>query len=62
MPSTTNKDIREAISKAKLCYWRVAMELGISDGSFSRKLRSELPQTEKIKILQAIDKLAKEGE
>ncbi len=60
MASTTNKEIREAIAQAKLCYWQIAMELGISDGSFSRKLRTELPQEEKNRILGVVERLALE--
>ena len=56
-----NIDIRNAIKKARLFCWEVAEELGISESYFSRKLRKELPQDEKARILAAIEKLAKEG-
>lgn len=55
-----NLDIRaEAVSHgARL--WRVAEELGIADASLSRKLRKELPQDEKEKIIAIIRQLSKE--
>lgn len=55
-----NQDIRAAIEDAQLHYWQVAAELGINDGNFSRKLRFELREDEKGKILSIINKL-KEG-
>lgn len=55
-----NKEIRAAAKKAGICLWEIAEAYGINDGNFSRKLRKELPQEEKDKILAMIDKLAKE--
>lgn len=55
-----NKEIRAAAKNAGICLWEVAEAYGINDGNFSRKLRKELPQEEKDKILAIIDKLAKE--
>ena len=54
-----NVDIREAAKKAGVYLWQVADAYGVNDGNFSRKLRKELPQEEKDKILQIIDQLAK---
>lgn len=55
-----NKEIRAAAKKAGICLWEIAEAYGINDGNFSRKLRKELPQEAKDKILVIIDKLAKE--
>ena len=55
-----NKEIRVAAKNAGIRLWDVAEAYGISDINFSRKLRKELPQEEKDKILAIIDKLAKE--
>ena len=55
-----NKEIREAAKKAGVHLWQVAEACGINDGNFSRKLRQELPQEEKEKILEIIDRLARE--
>lgn len=56
-----NKDIREAIVLAGLRYWQVAAAYGCTDGSFSRKLRRELPAEEKEKIFSIIQELSKEA-
>ena len=56
-----NKDIRNAAGGYGIKLWQVAEAIGMNESAFSRKLRKELPQTEKEKILAAIEKLAKEG-
>ena len=55
-----NKEIRSAAKNAGVRLWEVAAAYGINDGNFSRKLRQELPQKEKEKILAIIDRLAQE--
>ena len=55
-----NNDIREAAKKAGIHLWQVAEACGVNDGNFSRKLRMEVPQEEKEKILAIIDRLAQE--
>lgn len=55
-----NKDVRNAIVAAGLRYWQVADAYGCTDGTFSRKLRKELPQVEKEKIFSIIERLEKE--
>ena len=55
-----NEEIRSAAKNAGVCLWEVAAAYGINDGNFSRKLRQELPQEEKEKILAIIDRLAQE--
>lgn len=55
-----NKEIREAAKRAGVYLWQIAAELGIHDGNFSRKLRTELPTTEKKRIMEIIDRLEKE--
>ena len=54
-----NKDIRDYAARRRIRLWEIAMELGINDSSLSRKLRKELTQDEKEKILGIIDQLAK---
>lgn len=54
-----NLDLRNAAKKAGVRLWQVAAEYGCNDGNFSRKLRHELPATEKEKILEIIERLAK---
>ena len=57
----TNKKIRIALIEAEVVQYEVAEELGISDQSFSRMLRYELPPDKQKKILDVIDELKKEG-
>lgn len=56
-----NQEIRKAARDAGVKLWQVAYAMGMSDASFSRKLRLELTGPEKEKILEAIQKLKKEG-
>lgn len=55
-----NTEIRRSAKNAGVRLWEVAAAYGINDGNFSRKLRQELPQEEKEKILAIIDRLAQE--
>lgn len=55
-----NQDIRAEIENAGVRYWQVAEALGMNDGNFSRKLRRELPDEEKRRIREAINRLTKE--
>ncbi len=49
-----NKDIRIAMNHSKVKQWEVADQLGISEFTYSRWLRKELPDEKKKMILQAI--------
>lgn len=55
-----NQDIRQTATKSSVRLWRIADALGITDSSFSRKLRKELPQEEKARIFSIIQKLSQE--
>ena len=57
----TNEDIRQAAKAAQVKLWQIAEAVGVNDGNFSRKLRHELPDDEKQRILEIIDRLGKEG-
>lgn len=57
-----NQDIRNAAKKADIKLWQIAEKLGIWDATLSRKLRKELPQEEKEKIIGIIAELAKGAE
>lgn len=57
-----NQDIRGAAKAAGVKLWQVAAGYGVNDGNFSRKLRKELPATEKEKIMEIIKRLAKEAD
>ena len=53
-----NTDIRNAAGSCGLKLWQVAEAIGLTDSSFSRKLRKELSPEEKQRILHAIESLA----
>ena len=55
-----NKEIRNAAGGYGLKLWEVAEASGMNESAFSRKIRKELPQEEKQRILEAIDRLAQE--
>ena len=54
----SNKEIRKAATEAGVYLWRIAEELGISDARFSVRLRHELPEAEKLRVLAIIEKLS----
>ncbi len=53
----SNDDIRQAAQSAGVRLWQIAEKLGLSDGNFSRRLRRELPDKEKAKIMGIIEQL-----
>ena len=55
-----NNDIKAAAKKVGVRLWQVAEVYGMQDSNFSRKLRRKLPDEEKEKILEIIDRLARE--
>lgn len=62
MAKRANSDVREAIKKGGLYQWEIAEKYGCSEVTFIRKLRRELPDTEKQKIYAIIEELVKERE
>lgn len=57
-----NSEIREKAKERGVKLWEIAEVLNINDGNFSRKLRKELPPTEKQAILNIIDEIADKKE
>ena len=57
-----NSEIREKAKERGVKLWEIAEVLKINDGNFSRKLRKELPPTEKQAILNIIDEIAHKKE
>lgn len=55
-----NNDIKVAAKKAGVRLWQIAEAYGMQDSNFSRKLRKKLPDEEKEKVLEIIDRLAQE--
>jgi len=53
-------DIRAKAKAAGIPLWRVAEALGVSEPTIIRTLRHELPDTEKVQVLEIIAKLAGE--
>lgn len=60
MTSQKNIDIRVKAGNNGIPLWAVAKQIGITDSSFSRKLREELSVEEKEKIFSAIDQIIAE--
>lgn len=58
----SNQDIRETALQCNVHHWEIAQELGISETYFCKKLRKELPEDEKFKIIGIIGQIAKEKE
>ena len=59
---TANREVRAYSIKKGVLLWEIAEAIGISDSSFSRKLRRELPAEERERILAIIDQIAAERE
>ena len=53
-----NQAVRLAAESAGVRLWEIAEALGIADCNLSRRLRRELPQTEKEKIFGIIEQLS----
>ncbi|MBQ9733757.1 MAG: hypothetical protein IJV74_05950 [Clostridia bacterium] len=56
-----NDKIRKEAKAKGVKLWQIAESLGITDCTFSRKLRHELPETEQQNILSIINDLANGG-
>lgn len=56
-----NQEIKMAAVKAGVKLWQIADAIGLSDSNFSRKLRHELPEDDKQRILSVIAELQREG-
>lgn len=59
---TTNAAIRNAAHEAGVHHWEVAEALGISEGSFCRRMRHELPEAEQTRILNIINDISAQKE
>lgn len=54
-----NQKLRNKIAQYRLRYWEVAVQVGISDTTFSKWLRTPLNDERKARVEKAIKKLAK---
>ena len=52
-----NQDIRNHAKEKGVPIWDVAANLGMSESTISRRLRMELPETEKEKYISVIDSI-----
>ena len=58
---TANKDIRMAMYRYRVTNWKLADALGISEATFSRRIRYELPKDVKREYMEAIKRVAREN-
>ena len=56
-----NAEVREKMKKHRLYQYQVASKLGVSECTFIRWLREELPSEKKELVLSAIAELEQEG-
>ncbi len=54
-----NKEIRDAMKQKGITQWQLGELLGVSENTVNRKLRKELPEDEKQKILRVINSCGK---
>ena len=57
MVQQANMDIRRAAASAGFYLWEIAAEVGVTDSTFSRKLRNELSDSEKEAVFRAIERM-----
>ena len=55
-----NSEIREKIKSCNVKKWEVAAVIGVTDTTFSKWLRFELPEEKKKLVLKAIDTIVAE--
>ena len=55
-----NTDVRTTAKEKGVRFWEIAEHLKISEPTMTRKLRRELPDSEKQEIFKIIDELAAE--
>lgn len=53
-----NQFIRDHAKRSGVKLWEIAYALNIADSNFSRKLRLELPDAERERILAIIDEIS----
>ena len=55
-----NLEIRNLLRKKRIRHYEVASVLGISEGTFCKWLRSELPPDKREEVLKAVKKIGNE--
>lgn len=61
MKKQANAEIRDRAKSARVFWWQVAQELGVSESTVVRWLRTELNTDSKQKFMDAISKIEKEA-
>lgn len=55
-----NVDVRERASRSGVYLWQIAAAIGVSEPTFIRKMRVELPESEKKRIFKVIEDIETE--
>lgn len=55
---SVNAVVRETAKRSGVKLWQVAEKIGMSDAAFSRKLRHELTDNERKRVMEAISQVA----
>ena len=55
-----NKDIRIKCLESGIRFWQIALQLGVSPETITRRLRVELPADEKEVIIRAMEQIMQE--
>ena len=55
-----NADIREALKKADIPFWRLGLKWGCNECTVTRRFRMELPAEEKEHVFQLIEQIKEE--
>ena len=55
-----NLDVRECAKKSGIYLWQIATAIGVSEPTFNRRMRVEMPETEKEQIKKVIGRLEAE--
>ena len=53
-----NQEIREYAAKNNVYLWEIALAMGISEPTMTRKLRTELPERDREMIIRVIKELS----
>ena len=53
-----NQEIREYAAKRGVFLWEIALAMGISEPTMTRRLRTERPEDERLEIEQIINEIA----
>lgn len=57
-----NPELREKIMSSGKKQWELANRLGVSEGTLTRWLRTELPEAKKKEILSALEDIKRNGQ